>query len=363
MCGAVPLDRSRRPRRLLLAASDRPDQGVRCGRGRPPHPGSRGHTGGLSKTSTLALLCLAGAFYCSAQPAGARYDLGGPCRDASGAGTFLKILEAKKSGAWDRVVDLSKLNVRESCGNEYRWYELVSALLYARRQPEAVQALQEMDARGFDLNPSLLGGSHPDVRKFMGTPIFMASPAGRRIEALKKVADERHAVFREALSRFTPAQKPPDNYVAKGVCPFECCRYGNWTAIHDTDLVAAPESARIVGRARKGSRVVSLTGEVHLKPEPVLVRMDGELPKDSIAFVLDRGGEGYGHVYSRGKVVEIFIGVARYCFRVSESCWGETLAPAGEPHKQVWWVKLKLPNGVIGWTDKAVNFAGKDSCS
>ncbi len=36
--GAVPLDRGRRPRRLVELREE-PDQGVRRGRGRPPHFG------------------------------------------------------------------------------------------------------------------------------------------------------------------------------------------------------------------------------------------------------------------------------------------------------------------------------------
>lgn len=324
----------------------------------------QGDTVRVARSSLLALFCFAGMVW--QRPvwsAVAHYDLGGPCHDVPGPGPFLRILQAKKTGAWDEVVELQKASVRASCANEYQWYELVSALLQAHRQTEAVQVLEEMEARGFDLNPSIIGGMHPDVQQFMETPVFKASPVGIRIERLKKAADERRAVYREALKKLPNDQKPPDNYIAKGACPFECCRYGNWTVLEDTDLVAAPGSKRVVGRAQKGSRVVGLTGEVHLKPEPVVVLMGGgELPKDSIAFVLDYGGEGEGSVYTRGKVVHVFLGVAEYCFRVSESCWGQTLAPVSERKKEVWWVKIRLPNGVIGWTDNADNFGDKDAC-
>jgi hypothetical protein len=107
---------------------------------------------------------------------------------------------------------------------------------------------------------------------------------------------------------------------------------------------------------------MGLTGEVHLKPEPVLVLTAGDLPKDSIAFVLDYVGEGYGNVYSHGKVVQTFLGYAKYCFQPSQSCWGETLLPPQERKKPVWWVKLRLPNGVVGWSDKTENFGNKDAC-
>ena len=291
-----------------------------------------------------------------------QYDLGGPCKDVAGPGVLPKIWEAKKSGSWDRVIELEKASVRDGCSIEYRWHELVSALVEAHRQTEAVQVLQEMDSRDFELNPSIIGRMHPDVEKFMEGPVFQQSPVGIKIEQLKRTANERRAKYREALKKLPPDQKPSDNYIAKGVCPFECCRYGKWTVLEDTDLVAAPGSKRVVGKAKKGGRVVGITGEVHLKPEPVVVLLDGDLPKDSIAFVLDYEGEGYGHVYTRGRIIDVFLGVADYCFRVSGSCWGETLLPSSERKEPVWWVKVRLANGVIGWTDQADSFGDKDTC-
>lgn len=291
-----------------------------------------------------------------------RYDLGGPCSAVVYQGTLPQIWEAKRSGSWDRVIELEKLNVRAGCSIEYRWRELVNALLEAHRQTEALEALQEMDSRGFDLNPSMIDREHDELKNFMEAPLFRASPIGMKIEQLKRVSDERRDRYREALKTIPPRQRPPENYVAKGVCPFECCQYGDWTVLEDTDLFATPGGKRVVGKAIKGSRAVGLTGEVHLKPEPVVVLMGGDLPKDSIVFVLDYGGEGYGHVYTRGKVVDVFLGYADYCFRLSESCWGETLLPSSERKERVWWVKVRLASGITGWTDKPDNFGGKDAC-
>jgi hypothetical protein len=191
---------------------------------------------------------------------------------------------------------------------------------------------------------------------------------------LENISDERRIKFQEALSRMPASEKPPDNYIAKGVCPGEYCRYGNWTVLEDTDLVSSPGSSRVVGRARKGSRAVGLTGEVHLRPEPVVVltapEADGvltadELTKNSIAFILDYTSEGYSHVYTQGKVVDVrtYLSYARYCYRPSKNCWGEKLLPSEERKEQIWWVKVRLPNGIVGWTDKTNNFGGQDSCA
>jgi hypothetical protein len=235
-----------------------------------------------------------------------------------------------------------------------------------------------MDARGFDVNPALWGREFPEMERvndFMESKEFGASPLGLKIKRLENISDERRTKFREVLSRMPASEKPPDNYVAKGACPFECCRYGNWTVLEDTDLVSSPGSSRVVGRARKGSRAVGLTGEVHLTPEPVVVLAApeppmgvltaDELPKNSIAFILDYTGEGYSHVYTHGKVVDVqtHLSYAKYCYRPSKDCWGETLFPSEGKKEQIWWVKVRLPNGIVGWTDKTKNFGGQDACA
>jgi hypothetical protein len=167
------------------------------------------------------------------------------------------------------------------------------------------------------------------------------------------------------------SRKPPQHYVAKGACPFECCRYGSWTVLAETELVSAPGSRRVVGMASAGTAVTALTGEVHAAPDPVVVLKDGgpsgdtepgDLPKGSIAFILDTGGEGYGEVYSRGKILNVFIGVSQYCFEITDGCWGETLLPRSKQKDQVWWIKIRLANGIIGWTNKRYNFGNNDAC-
>ena len=289
------------------------------------------------------------------------YDLGGPCAPVQGPGVFAQLLAARKSGDWNRIIELQKQSVREGCRIQYRWEELALTLIDAHREPDAVKVLEEMDTRGFEVNPSAIERSHPELVKFMDRPVFRSSPIGKKVEALKAASEKRRARARELLNGLT--QRPPENYVAKNACPFECCTYREWTVGKDTDLVAAPGSTQVVGQARKGSRVKGLTGEVHLTPEPVYVLREGSgVPKDSIAFVLDNQGEGYANVWTRGNVVSVFVGVAKYCFHPSESCWGETITPETPRKKPVWWVKVRLPNGVIGWTDHPDHFGNIDAC-
>src|SRR5579872_566009 len=80
------------------------------------------------------------------QDAAEHFDLGGPCRDALQSNTFAQILAAKKNRSWDKLIELEKQSVREGCKIEYRWQELVTALLQANRPQEALQVMEEMDS-------------------------------------------------------------------------------------------------------------------------------------------------------------------------------------------------------------------------
>jgi pentatricopeptide repeat protein len=227
------------------------------------------------------------------------YDLGGPCVDRPSAILSAAIRGARMEGNWDRLIELEKQHVRDGCDIEFRWFGLAESLLEANRPQEALEVLTEMDARGFELNASTMGEYHPRVKEFMQTSLFKTSPAGTRVERLKQAADERRERFDEKLRTIPANERPPENYIARPACPFECCRFGNWSVLKDTELFAAPGSFKVLGRAVQGSRVTALTGEVHLTPQPVVVVSDAFYPKDTIVFVLDYLGEGTNHVRRR----------------------------------------------------------------
>jgi hypothetical protein len=91
------------------------------------------------------------------------YDLGGACEDGVDLVQGInmpKIRDAEKSGQWDKVIEYEKLSVRGGCSNQFRWGELVESLLKAHREADAMHALQEMDSRGFELNPSTIDEGH-----------------------------------------------------------------------------------------------------------------------------------------------------------------------------------------------------------
>jgi hypothetical protein len=260
------------------------------------------------------------------------YNLGGDCEDgvdlAQGV-TPRTIRDAEKSGSWNKLIEYEKLFVRGGCSIQYRWDDLVESLLKAHRGADALQVLQEMDSREFELNPSAIGESHKKLKNFMETPEFKRSSVGQKIEQLKSVSDARRARFLESLKDLPSSEKPSEDYIARGACPFECCQYRDWTVERDTDLVKSPDSHEVVGRAIKGSQVIGVTGEVHLKPVPIVVLIDYSqvFKKDTIVFALDYMGEGDGNVYTHGSIVSTFFGFADYCFRPAGECWGEYLVP------------------------------------
>jgi hypothetical protein len=124
-----------------------------------------------------------------------------------------------------------------------------------------------------------------------------------------------------------------------------------------------------VERASKGDRVEALTGEVHLRPLPVRVRFSSPYgftaPEGSIVYLLDYLGEGSGHVWINGKIVDSeIVAVQEHCTFPGVECWGEFVAgeDARTRSDAVWSVKVKLRSGAAGWTRDAGHFGGIDKC-
>jgi hypothetical protein len=143
-------------------------------------------------------------------------------------------------------------------------------------------------------------------------------------------------------------RKPPNVYIDKGACPFECCTYREWIARTDVKLLDSPNGKRVVGQVKKGQKVLALTGEVHSVPMRAVARNDypeaGVKAGDTVYF-LHYIGEGYWKVWHDGKLVEI-----------------DDSPDKGSKQKATWWVKLKASSGAIGWTVEHGNFENQDAC-
>ena len=144
----------------------------------------------------------------------------------------------------------------------------------------------------------------------------------------------------QALLTLVAAHGPPPVFIDKGACPFECCTYRQWTVTRDSVLYDAVNGKRVVGLARKGSKVQGLTGEVRTVPLKARTKAGKEV------FVLTYLGEGFWKTWDDGVVKQRN---------------DDDLDTHARP-KSTWWVRIRLPNGVTGWTKAADNFGNVDAC-
>lgn len=171
-------------------------------------------------------------------------------------------------------------------------------------------------------------------------------------------------------SRANTNAVPPNPFIDRGACPFECCKYQKWTVIKETSIFDKIDGKRKVGALKKGSVVEALTGEVHVEPNPVEVVFDkGRFSKGDSLYLLTPQGEGFYKIWHNGKVdsmevLELFenSGLPKACKSPSISCWGRPRKSMMD-QRRVWWVELKPVDGQVGWSNESENFSNNDSCS
>jgi hypothetical protein len=137
-------------------------------------------------------------------------------------------------------------------------------------------------------------------------------------------------------------------------CPFETCRYGEWTArnavaIYDT----WEENRRPIAQVVKGEKVFAITGVV-ITFTPGVIRMDRDAPEQG----LKRGetiltyafrGEGFSAVWVHGKY-EPEYDISFTKWPNGMGCGGAHCAATYvDLGKKAWWVEVKLASGKTGW--------------
>lgn len=147
---------------------------------------------------------------------------------------------------------------------------------------------------------------------------------------------------------------PPVPYLDWGACPFECCKYGTWTALKDIPVYSARDAGkRPVATLHNGEKVAVTTGvvitlkagEVELLEEKTLGEGHAPrltIPKGDRIYPLHYQGEGYELFWYRGTASSSFIGATKPGtlydgFRVVS-------APVDE-----WWVRVSTRDGRKGW--------------
>lgn len=290
-------------------------------------------------------------------------DLGGPCGlEASQAPALSEISAAEEDADWPRALALQKLHLRALCASESRWSKLAELLVKAGRRNEALEALEEMDRRGFEVKASEFA-AYPALRAFLGSDAFSGSAVGRSVEAKRRASHARKRGFRERLKKLDAPALPPAQHASPGACPFECCAYREWMALAEVPLYEHADGRALAARTQAGMKVLALTGEVRVKPVPLGAAADHPpFSKGDLFFLLDPIGEGFYHYWKDGGVAEVLVEPDDHCLNPGPSCWAEYVFPGSALRPMAWWVQLRLPDGTIGWTDRAEDFDGKDAC-
>ncbi len=161
----------------------------------------------------------------------------------------------------------------------------------------------------------------------------------------------------------------PPTYTDEGVCPFECCKYGEWTVKKATDLHSAPDfDSKKIGIVNGGDKVKAVTGIVIVEsPGKVEALKDYKAyKKGDTIWVYTYIGEGFFKVWFAGKMYEEDVSFLLHgenggyvgCV-VKGTCWGKVLSKP----QATWWIKIKTKEGLEGWSNQSQNFGNMDSCS
>jgi hypothetical protein len=81
-------------------------------------------------------------------------------------------------------------------------------------------------------------------------------------------------VFLAGHSKCEQSTAPPQLYVSKGACPFECCTYRRWIANRNVALMDYP-GGKAIAQVRKREEVLAITGEVQTHPLRFQVKEKG----------------------------------------------------------------------------------------
>lgn len=161
------------------------------------------------------------------------------------------------------------------------------------------------------------------------------------------------------------APKPGLPKIDMNACPFEGCRFGQWTVRENVQLFSTWKSDRKpVVTITKGEKVTAITG-VHLTVEPSEIRVTAAIPQyrlvpgDTI-FGYMYYGEGVFSAWFNGYWVENFDG-SGIEYPNEEGCTRNCSAKLLKEGRMEWWVQIKTHNGVVGWTKDTEKFEGKDA--
>lgn len=147
---------------------------------------------------------------------------------------------------------------------------------------------------------------------------------------------------------------PPNPYVDKGACPFECCTYRDWKTNGPITLLDKPGGRQVVATFAAGSTVHATTGEVISKPEPIVAKQDyadSPIRTGDMFYFLHYAGEGFSHVWFKGRVYDVELDRS-----------GDTVEDPPSGSNVAWWARIRIPGGKSGWVLVKDQFENQDAC-
>ncbi len=309
-----------------------------------------------------------------ASDGGATVLLGGACIETPESGAYLELRRAQTAARRDAgpeaVIELQKEIVRLRCDNSWRWARLAELYLDAGRNEEAVAVLTHLDSVAPNELEEIRNRRPEKLHAAWESDAFAGSVLDRRMVERRAAHRDRRASFEALLD--TLSRRPPAEWVSEGACPFECCVYRSWSVLEETPIYSRARGDSVLAILQAGSEVEALTGDVYVKPLPVLVLHPeavipleaSELEPGDVVFLLDYLGEGFSRLWYDGEIVQTATepGVRAYCPIPATNCWGEYFDPEARTDRTVWWVQVRTRDGLVGWSDRPRHFGNKDAC-
>jgi hypothetical protein len=160
------------------------------------------------------------------------------------------------------------------------------------------------------------------------------------------------------------SQTPKLPYFDWGACPYEMCRYDQWTA-HRAETVydTWKPGHKVVAQIAPGERVTGISGVV-ITYVPGRIRMDRDYPeaglhRGDILLTYTFRGEGFSGAWVKGKYDPSF-DISFTKWPDGSGCGGAHCAATYlDLGKKVWWAEVKLKSGRSGWVDMGLEKSGE----
>jgi hypothetical protein len=145
-------------------------------------------------------------------------------------------------------------------------------------------------------------------------------------------------------------------YIQKRVCPFECCRFGKWTAKSALDVYANEgDTTKVKFTISAGDSFLAVSGNVHImKPGIVIVTKPVySFSAGDTLYTLSYYGEGSIDVWHRGKLenIDMFWGTpsSGSPVNVKDAKWSKFSGVLTSRGLMIWWVNISSRDGRTGW--------------